>query len=422
VHLLSHRVAAMSDLENVNLVTNSQAFLMYRDGISGAQALEKLQKLAADKVRPEYTFGQVFSAANLTDTVFTQLKTVAAPTSRAELCKQLSILKFNDEERFALLMTKTDEQVKDILFVIDPMKNFLINMGWNMAVNGNTLQEAIEKGFKENYVANTYLIKRHHTDCLISSEAKSQLYWHARIGLIMGKDSFKGHPEEQYLRPNADFHIAHPQRIYRDMDLALSKMGFSIKECNEFLNQYADNIEILKEKIDTMKTVLKLIEDVLQKHKDMSYSQARAAVLMSNYAADTHLTEADFDQLLSTRQRNNLNSLGYSTVLNSYHQKPLSIPPVNSLPSVDQYGSLPTYINDNTNLLLMVGIGVGALALLLLAKCRHNRLLTAPFSMLRFSHNKIMGCFTKPATAAATPMESVATDPQSHEPLLSRLG
>jgi hypothetical protein len=410
----------MSDLENVNLVTNSQAFLMYRDGLSGAQALEKLKKLAADKLRPEYTFGQVFSAANLTENVFTQLSTVAAPGSRAELCKQLSILKFNDEERFALLMAKTDEQVKDILFVIDPMKNFLINMGYHMAKDGYTLAEAVEKGFSENYIANTYLIKRHHTNCLISAEAKSQLYWHARIGLVMGQDSFKGHPEEQYLRPNADFHIAHPEKIYRDMDLALSKLGFSIRECNELLNEYADKIELLKDKISTMKTVLPMIEDVLHQHKDMSYSQARAAVLMSDYSAETHLTESDFNQLLSSRNSANLHSIGSKTILNHYSQTPLRIPPAHSLSSAAANSAMPSYLNDNMNLMLMAGVGVGALCLILVARCRHNRLLTAPFSLLRYSHAKIMGCFAKPATAATTPMEEVGIDPQSREPLLLR--
>ena len=139
-------------------------------------------------------------------------------------------------------MAKTREQIEHIEFTTDCMRNFLKNMSELMVRENLTLQEAIDKSFKQNYISNLYLVTKDDSQSLISQSVKIEIYWHARIGLIMWQDSYKGgHPEEAYFQAYSQFHLAHPDRIFRDLDKELAGMKFSIKECTQLLEEYAAN-------------------------------------------------------------------------------------------------------------------------------------------------------------------------------------
>jgi hypothetical protein len=145
----------------------------------------------------------------------------------------------------------------------------------------------------------------------------------------------------------------------------------------------------------------------------MTYNQARAAILSSEYNAQDHLSEVDYNQLLSQRKRNGFTVGRFNSggAVRVFTQSPIRI--ATDSRSLDTNSSAVFPSIDHTNLELMAGAGVGVLCLILIARCRHNKLLAAPFSLIKFGGKKILGCFYQPDTSSTATLEVVVEKPNS---------
>lgn len=429
-------------IEPIKFVRSCVAVLMLREpSLTEIQALDKIAQLAIDSHNPsqpghpEYLFWDALVKADIKPEVFEEMKALApAPltTQYLSLGKALKPLKGSDPEIFSVLTEQSDKYLAHLLYVADPMQNFLKVVSEWMTDGRYTLEEAVSRSLAEKYVLNLYLLEEKDVRVMLFSAAKIDLYIHATLGIYMGKDNYDGrHPENAYLYPNALFHLAHPEKIYLQVKDALVALTFSLKEINKVL---ADNtkgtIELLKKQIELMPTLIKRIKALMSGPEKLSYSHAQRAVLNSAYNnPECRLSEGNFRQLLSINMRK---ELGYTSPglpylpnwENVQPYRPIYIIPQRVLgiqPPPQDY--LPTPAVDNSDALRLLGAtaGVAVMFLLLLAICNFQPgLRRSVASLVRNTGGRVLGCFQRPETKSEESLEMIVTDENDTSKVLGK--
>jgi hypothetical protein len=231
---------------------------------------------------------------------------------------------------------------------------------------------------------------------------------------MMWQDSYKGgHPEEASFQAYAQFHIAHQDKIFRELDKELAGLKFSIKECTQILEEYANNTQALKEKIAIMKTVTPKIAELMDGAKTIAYHQAKAAVLHSDLnAAENPLNDQEFQRLLSKPIKARFNEIArnHNQTLPAYTPSPVTYVP--AARALNNSSGQASSVNMGLNIDWLAGLGIATAAVVLLAFFRVPRkVLTSPYRFFKNTGTSMLRYFNAAETETTQRMEIVVSEP-----------
>jgi hypothetical protein len=210
----------------------------------------------------------------------------------------LDKLKFSEEEILHLLITLDRPTLLSIKIVWDPIKLLTADISEIMTKERLSLPEAINAVLNRARDRYKQGIDQHHFRIFLSPEAKIQLYIHARVGLVMGKQVYDHNNDDNSMtRKLAQFHVEHNNKLFLALDYALKDLKFPVAETYALLlaNDNMTAITSLQSKVSLVQTYVKEIQAAMTGPNNLSFEQAQAAL----FNETSSLSEQDFSKFLS---------------------------------------------------------------------------------------------------------------------------
>jgi hypothetical protein len=307
----------MSTSSNLKLVIFSVAIIRHlNQSLTTEVALEKLDamidevKIKHIELDDAYSFLQPLIHANISKIIFTLAKnSIAYIDDHVITCDQLRNLKFSPKEMLDIFVNNSADKLFRIKKVGARMELFTTHLSILMTNNRNTVPEGINAMLALPRETNKFLseITAEDVKFLLSPRTQIELYLHAKVGMIMGVNSYNANnSDHQLLEENAKFHAGHQDRIFLEVDIGLTDLDFSLEQVNNMLIANNESIDTLHYNIQLMRNATNKIENELN---DLTFEQAKVTVLNNTIG----LTETVFEKLLSSDKKSLLSRISVKT-------------------------------------------------------------------------------------------------------------
>ena len=304
-------ISTADNSKQIQLIKTGLAIYMHQEfAASEKDALDKLMlevaafqaKLKLDPTATAKSYIKLLANADIAPAVIASVK--AAPSLKYDIrdvndiMEGLDKLKFSEDEILDMMINLDKTTLLSIKVVWDPIKLLTTDISEVMTKEFLTVPDAINAVLSRGRDRYKQGIEHYHFSLFLSPEARIQLYLHARVGMVMGKQTYNHNNDENTsLRNIAQFHAQRNNKLFLAVDYALKDLKFPIAETYALL-QANDNISGITElhnKVSLVQTYVKEIKALMTGPSRLNFESAEAAM----FNETSPLSEQDFTKFVS---------------------------------------------------------------------------------------------------------------------------